>query len=459
MAKYTTNFDKPPEEWSFLGFYQHRHNERNFTFSFMKESYILKKCLEERQEIPLAKKLAKSFKDAPRDVPLMLRNHRQRNEEIDSFWNKVEFAHLEEQRALRTKRCHVNISSKTQDMMENIAEDTVEAHLLTKKRRIEEDDESVAKHTRDIHSSLGLDKTGVSGEAMNNTFPISKYPRDGEDRRSSDMTQYCDDDYYNTCTSSKRIETDASVLNQISNQETNNESNEIEGDSDGEVDEELDEQLTFDYDFLEREIKKEREVEWVADTINVTSKFKKYQLDLVYELKKRLRKLTWNDTTDILAIASIMIIDWPCRYDCFTFEEWKLITNNNPYKLKKPLFDECLSSSLNDALYKKSVGFDVDFEPKKGLKYGIVIKKIFDYVSDDLPLFSPTKTSEDEHRFLFLDPLLKPIFSRPYTPYEIKLNWVVNASKKRPDFLCHVDNVPILNSEQITQNPNPNIQA
>ncbi len=80
------------------------------------------------------------------------------------------------------------------------------------------------------------------------------------------------------------------------------------------------------------------------------------------------------------ALASIMIIDWPCRYDCFTSEEWMLITNCNPYKLKKPLLDECLSSSLNDALYKKGIGFDTDFESKKGLKYGIILKKIFDYV-------------------------------------------------------------------------------
>ena len=34
---------------------------------------------------------------------------------------------------LAQKRFHVNISSKTQDMMENIAEDTVEAYLLSKK--------------------------------------------------------------------------------------------------------------------------------------------------------------------------------------------------------------------------------------------------------------------------------------------------------------------------------------
>jgi len=57
------------------------------------------------------------------------------------------------------------------------------------------------------------------------------------------------------------------------------------------------------------------------------------------------------------------------------------------------------------------------------------------------------KTSEDEHRFLYLDPMLKPIFSRPYKCYELKLNKSVNGTHKRPDFTCNVDQLPILNSE------------
>ncbi|CAG8600905.1 6960_t:CDS:2, partial [Paraglomus occultum] len=83
MAKYTTYFDKPPEGWSFLGFYQHRHNEKNVILSFMKESYILKNALRNTN----GQNLAKSFKpyevsakfifhdyeDAPRDVPLTFR--------------------------------------------------------------------------------------------------------------------------------------------------------------------------------------------------------------------------------------------------------------------------------------------------------------------------------------------------------------------------------------------------
>ncbi|CAJ0856912.1 6613_t:CDS:2 [Entrophospora sp. SA101] len=41
--------------------------------------------------------------------------------------------------------------------------------------------------------------------------------------------------------------------------------------------------------------------------------------------------------------------------------EYELITNNNPYKLKRQVFDEQLSSSLNGALYKISIGMDSCF--------------------------------------------------------------------------------------------------
>ncbi|CAG8528713.1 4326_t:CDS:10 [Diversispora eburnea] len=39
-------------------------------------------------------------------------------------------------KALRTKRCHVNMSSKAQDMMENMTEETVEQHLASTKKKM-----------------------------------------------------------------------------------------------------------------------------------------------------------------------------------------------------------------------------------------------------------------------------------------------------------------------------------
>ncbi|CAG8645853.1 7969_t:CDS:2, partial [Dentiscutata heterogama] len=123
----TTYFDTPSEEWSFIGYYKHRRNESNFTFSFRKESFLLKKYLESHQEkIPRAKQLAEAFK-----------NHRQHNEEVNIFWNEIEHTCLEQEGTLRTLRCHVNIRSKTQDMMENMAEETVEeAELKNASKRL-----------------------------------------------------------------------------------------------------------------------------------------------------------------------------------------------------------------------------------------------------------------------------------------------------------------------------------
>src|SRR6266498_3526275 len=62
MTEATTYFNTPSEEWNFLGYYKHRRNENNFTFSFRKESFLLKKNLESRQKILKAKQLLEAFK-------------------------------------------------------------------------------------------------------------------------------------------------------------------------------------------------------------------------------------------------------------------------------------------------------------------------------------------------------------------------------------------------------------
>ncbi|GBC10696.1 hypothetical protein RclHR1_09830005 [Rhizophagus clarus] len=73
-----------------------------------------------------------------RGKPHAITKHRVRNQDVNNFWNEIESMcnnneeqRLESERTLRT--CHVNISNKTQCMMENIAEETAEAHLATTK--------------------------------------------------------------------------------------------------------------------------------------------------------------------------------------------------------------------------------------------------------------------------------------------------------------------------------------
>jgi hypothetical protein len=59
--KYTDYFERPAAEWSFISFYQHHSTEQNFSSSFIKESFLLKRALEFFSEIPEAKLLAEKF--------------------------------------------------------------------------------------------------------------------------------------------------------------------------------------------------------------------------------------------------------------------------------------------------------------------------------------------------------------------------------------------------------------
>ncbi|RHZ44567.1 hypothetical protein Glove_718g6 [Diversispora epigaea] len=210
MAESTTYFDTPSKEWSFLGYYKHRRNESDFTFSFRKESFLLKKYLESRQEkIPKAKQLAEAFA-----------NHRRHNEEVDIFWNEIELTYLDQERALRTKRCHVNISSKTQDMMENMAEETVEQHLATKSTTKKDSidtffqDPSDQRSTKFIKklqeleiikddSNKSFDEEDEAESESQNSFSASKNDNDSDyissdaDESTSDASEDNDDLDYN----------------------------------------------------------------------------------------------------------------------------------------------------------------------------------------------------------------------------------------------------------------------
>ena len=65
-----------------------------------------------------------------------------------------------------------------------------------------------------------------------------------------------------------------------------------------------------------------------------------------------------------------------------------------------------------------------------------------------VPDIAPTKTSEDEHCFKLLHPIIRPLFfTSSYKEYNIQLNRVTAGTATRPDFSCLVNEIPILNSE------------
>ncbi|CAG8596990.1 10951_t:CDS:10 [Diversispora eburnea] len=148
-------FDEtPPEEYRFLNFYKYRQKQNDFTFSFQKESRKLQLSLDSlsnsnsySEDVKRKANAMRNCFEAIWEAPVVLRrdkthtitNHRLCNKDVNKFWNEIELKysndelqHLELKKVLRTKRCHVDISSKTQDMMENMAEETVEQHFAMK---------------------------------------------------------------------------------------------------------------------------------------------------------------------------------------------------------------------------------------------------------------------------------------------------------------------------------------
>ncbi|CAJ0851204.1 3084_t:CDS:2, partial [Entrophospora sp. SA101] len=185
--------------------------------------------------------------------------------------------------------------------------------------------------------------------------------------------------------------------------------------------------------------------EWIVDSINVTSKFREYQKQIIESLKKN-KKLTWNNAFELLALCSIIILTWPCPYSTFTSSEWIKIIGLNPYKLKQPILPDSLSNFLSHALNDLVLGLDVNFISNDG-ELGEIAANAFNNFKDKIPVSFDKKISEDEHRYYYLDPVTRPIFCNQYKNYQLRLNRKANDTKKRPDFSCTVDGISILNSE------------
>ncbi|RIB28394.1 hypothetical protein C2G38_2158047 [Gigaspora rosea] len=161
---------------------------------------------------------------------------------------------------------------------------------------------------------------------------------------------------------------------------------------------------------IEEQLKEEPRTEWIVGSINITQKFRQYQLSAIDKAKKGLLK--WDNTYEILALASIIVISSPCPYpyEYFTLEEWDYITKANPYSIKKKYYS------------------------------------IVHFSKHDVPVKAPSKISEKLHCCNYLYPFMKPLFMITKV-YEVMLNRLVSGSRKWPDFSYVVDNIPILNSE------------
>ncbi|CAG8625731.1 10049_t:CDS:10, partial [Diversispora eburnea] len=163
-------------------------------------------------------------------------------------------------------------------------------------------------------------------------------------------------------------------------------------------------ELKFDFTNIERELLRESTNEWVFGEINVSQKFRKYQIE-------------------------------------------QMITRENPYTITDPVLPMEVLPLLRNALADSLEG-KTTFLSLSDSEIGRVVSRIFNDICGSVPDVSPTKTSEDEHCFKLLHPIIRPLFfTSSYKEYNIRLNRATSGTATRPDFSCLVNEIPVLNSE------------
>ncbi|CAI2191790.1 7182_t:CDS:10 [Funneliformis geosporum] len=201
-----------------------------------------------------------------------------------------------------------------------------------------------------------------------------------------------------------------------------------------------------DLEELEQQITFSSLNEWEVGTVNVSRKFKEYQRQLIAGIRQKKTKLTWNNTLELLALSSIIVMCWPCPYSTFTSSEWRQVLNSNPYKITQPILTDSLLTAFYKATNDFSLGLNCRFTLDDNCELSDKARRIFDYIKGEIPLSSKQKETETKHNIYNLDPFIKIIFGGEYTPYTLEFNKSVNG-KQRPDFSCVIDDIAILNSE------------
>ncbi|CAG8766457.1 10110_t:CDS:10, partial [Cetraspora pellucida] len=250
----------------------------------------------------------------------------------------------------------------------------------------------------------------------------------------SSLEEETDSDYENKPKRVKKVSTQSldRSSNSLPNLSDDNESDVSESD------ERESEAIIIKLGRLKKRLESQSRNEWIVGTINVSKKFKEYQMQLIDNVIEGKVKLAWNDK----ALTSIIVLVKQCPYSTFTSYEWKQVVNANPYIIKESVWANSFASSLSEACNNIAIGLDDDFisNGESDLSKKASRKR-------RLTISQTKKITENEHRFNYLDPLLRPFFCEDSKDYEIRLDKSVNGSLRRPDFSCRIDNVAILNSE------------
>ncbi|CAJ0823969.1 2130_t:CDS:10 [Entrophospora sp. SA101] len=160
------------------------------------------------------------------------------------------------------------------------------------------------------------------------------------------------------------------------------------------------ERLEIDLENVTKQLEMIPLYEWKVGDINITQRFRQYQQKVIDKVK---------------TLASIIILARPCPYLDFTETEWYTITQAKPFVIEQPIIPSAISTTFQEAIRKHLMDDD-------------------SYIYADSTELSRAAASTFNE------------FQSP-REYGIQLNRAVKGTRKRPDFTCVVDKIPVLVSE------------
>ncbi|RUS19103.1 hypothetical protein BC937DRAFT_87987 [Endogone sp. FLAS-F59071] len=181
---------------------------------------------------------------------------------------------------------------------------------------------------------------------------------------------------------------------------------------------EPDEQLDIDLATIERLVMQESSENWNVYGIDVTKRFREYQMTTIEKVKSS--GLTWRNSYEILALASIFVLSPQCPYPNFTTDEWHEIIATNPFAIEHPIVPPSISSALLEAGRRHVLGLD-GYMIADTSKLSRIAARTFNELMD-IPDITPTKITEELHCVRYLYPILRPIFFQPLKKYEVTMN-------------------------------------
>ncbi|CAJ0834454.1 3555_t:CDS:2 [Entrophospora sp. SA101] len=170
------------------------------------------------------------------------------------------------------------------------------------------------------------------------------------------------------------------------------------------------ERLEIDLENVTKQLEMIPLYEWKVGDINITQRFRQYQQKVIDKVKK-----------------------------------WYTITQAKPFVIEQPIIPSAISTTFQEAI-RKHLMDDDSYIYADSTELSRAAASTFNEFRN-LPTLSPSKMSEELHCCNLLYPHVRPIFSQSPREYGIQLNRAVKGTRKRPDFTCVVDKIPVLVSE------------